>query len=258
MFSEINNYKIIVRNINEKAMHYIPNVISMHPLDQLFTATEWLFKEALNDHNETHRLIKERRDAKGASQENIDAYDELAIRLGSRTQGYINQLCLMEDILIFEYRRMASLIRKGSKKKIMIDADKDFKNLKERFKAIRTFRNKVIAHTAYTSPKINRDTGENEDNPETVVRSILNLFPQSAYITVGDNFYSGFSLWRSELPVLTIFSWEEEIKPIFQDWKNLFIEKLTNIFDQLPIENKDFKIEAVNRYQFLKTLKRNT
>ena len=212
-----------------------------------------MVNEALSDYSNTNKIVKQRRKTKGASQENIDDYDKLAIRLGSRTQGYVNQLCIMEDILIFEYRRMVSLVKLGSRNKVKIDADKDFKGLKERFKLIRTFRNKVIAHTAYTSPKINLKTGEVEDNPETIVRSILNLFPRSGYITVGNSFYSGFSQWRSQLPIITIFGWEEEIKNIFLDWKKLFIDKLTYIFNQLPIENKDFKIEAAYPYRFSKS-----
>ncbi len=227
MFHEINDYKVIVKRDN--GLNYIPNVISLHPLDQLFEATEWLVNEAISDWNTTHEDIKKRRKENGSSQENLDAYDKLSTRLGSRTQGYVNQLCLMEDILKFEYKRMAELIAEATDSKTTFEPEKDCAHLISRFKKIRTFRHKVVAHTAYTYPKLDRKTGEPIDNPETILRSILNLFPSGATNTMGDNFYSGFSPWKSELPVITIFTWESEIKPIFEGWKKLFIDSLKKI-----------------------------
>ena len=73
----------------------------------------------------------------------------------------------------------------------------------------------MVAHTAYTYSKP-------ADNPETIVRSILNLFPRPTKITVGDNFFNGFSEYQSQLPVITIFGWYEQVEPIFDDWKKLF------------------------------------
>ncbi len=234
MFKEIDNFKIRVTNKAENLMYFVPNIISIDPLNKLFKATEWLVSEAIKDNLEIKKVIDT---AKYASQENIDAVDEMSIRLGSRTQGYINQLCLMEDIFIYEYERMTELITKASGGKIIFNPEEDLKVLKEKFSPIRIFRNKVIAHTAYTKPR-------GADNPETIVRSILNLFPQSAHITVGDNFFNGFSEYASQLPVLSIFNWESEIKPIFEDWKNLFIEKLKEIGKKCPLENFPYLIEV--------------
>jgi len=245
MFEEINNYKIIVRDLQDKGMHYIPNVISVHPLESLFLATEWLVTESLKDYKETHDRIEERRKLKGACQENIDEYDSLAIRLGSRTQSYVNQICLMEDILVFEYKRMIRLVNALLKKSKRLK-EEDFRTLRKKMKSIRTFRNKVVAHTAYTFPQTDKKSGKILDNPETVVRSIINLFPQSGYITMGNNYYSGFSPYRSELPVISIFNWETEIKPVLFDWRNLFIDQLVSIFKLLPLENTKFRIEAAN------------
>jgi hypothetical protein len=251
MFEEINDFKIIVHDEKSHGMHYIPNIISINPLDELFKATEWLFKEALADFTDTHKRIDDRRRmAPYAHQENIDDIDELGIRLGSRIQGYVNQLCLMEDLLIFEYKRMASLMKEGSGGNLNLNPVEDYRLLRERFRAIRTFRDKVVAHTAYTYPKINKKTKEIEDNPETVVRSILNLFPREGKVTMGDNYFSGFSEYRSQLPVITIFSWEDEVRPIFLDWKNFFIEKLIELSKQFPIQSGEFKIDAANPHKF--------
>lgn len=236
MFEEVNKYTIKVRNEKEKNISYIPNVISINPIDNLFTATMWLVKEALEDYLNTNKKVEERRNEHGYSQENLDDIDSLSIRLGSRTQSYVNQLCLMEDILIFEYKRMAKLVKLASNNKINFNPEEDYKTLKNRLSSIRTFRNKVVAHTAYTYPK-------SEDNPETIIRSIMNLFPQPTHITLGDNSYSGFSMIKSQLPIITIFNWEEEIKPIFEDWKKLFIERLKKIHTQCPFESKKFGIE---------------
>ncbi len=242
MFEEINKLRIRVHDEDQKGMHYIPNVISVHPLDQLYLATEWLVAEAVKDHNETH---KEWDAHPNEHQRNIDAIDDLSIRLGSRTQGYVNQLCLMEDILIYEYDRMTELLKNGSGGKINFSPS-DYEPLEERFAAIRTFRNKVVAHTAYTYPKVDRKTGQPVDNPETIVRSILNLFPEPARITVGNSFFSGFSQWPSELPVFSIFGWEEQIKPIFQDWKKLFIKRLLEVQAQTPMKNGQWRIESAS------------
>ena len=243
MFEEINKFKIKVHNLEEKSISYIPNIISIGPLDQLFRATNWLVCEAIRDYDNTYKTIGQRRKKYGCSQKNLDDVRELSIRLGSRTQGYINQLCLMEDILIYEYNRMFKLINNALDGNMYSSLGENYKPLKKRFKPIRTFRNKVVAHTAYTFPKINKKTKVVEDNPETIVRSILNLFPNDAHITLGDNFFCGPSKYKSQLPVITIFSWEQEIKPIFQDWVKLFIDTLKEINKGCPIKNKLFRVE---------------
>lgn len=246
MFKEINKLKVKVHNLDNKSIFYIPNIISICPLDNLLKATDWLFYEAVQDYNNTHETINKGRKKHGYSQKNLDDIEELDIRIGSRTQGYINQLCLMEDILIYEYKRMFELVNKASGGKICFDPKSDYGLLKKRFSSIRTFRDKVVAHTAYTFPKINKKTGIIEDNPETIVRSILNLFPTDGSITLGGNFFSGFSEYKSQLPVITIFNWEQEIRPIFQDWKKLFMDRLKKIHKECPFENKPFRIEVVN------------
>ncbi|MBU1292758.1 hypothetical protein KJ819_01675 [Patescibacteria group bacterium] len=235
MFREIDQYKIKVRDGSKNTVIYVPNIISMDPLEKLFDATNWLFGEALEDFNKTHTAVKSRRNEHGYSQENIDDIDRLGIRLGSRTQGYVNQLCLMEDILIFEYDRMSTLLKEASAGQVNL-TDDACKTLKKRFKPVRTFRNKVIAHTAYTY-------SFKDDNPETIVRSILNLFPGPTKVTLGDNFFSGFSPHVSQLPVISIFEWEEIIKPIFQDWKTLFIKKLEEVQKMCPIVQGEFTVE---------------
>ncbi|TFB08170.1 hypothetical protein E3V08_05125 [Candidatus Atribacteria bacterium MT.SAG.1] len=246
MFKEINKFKIKIHNSDNESIFYIPNIISIHPLDNLLRATDWLFYEIVQDYDNTHKTINGRRKKHGYSQKNLDDLEELNIRIGSRTQSYVNQLCLMEDILIYEYKRMFELVNKASDGKICFDHKRDYILLKKRFSSIRTFRNKVVAHTAYAFPKINKKTGITEDNPETIVRSILNLFPGDDGITLGGNFFSGFSKYKSQLPVITIFSWEQEIRPIFQDWKKLFINRLKKIHKECPFGNKPFRIEIVN------------
>lgn len=245
MFKDIDKHEIKIRNSKKNTLTYLPNIISMNPVDELLEATKWLVDEAYKDWENTHNSIKERTKEKGASQENIDEWETLSIRLGSRTQGYVNQLCLVEDILIFEYKRMNELLTEASNGKIVLDPKKDYAELRKRFEPIRTFRNKVVAHTAYTYSKP-------EDNPETIIRSILNLFPSPAEITIGGNFFSGFSEHKSQIPVITIFGWYEQIEPIFKDWKKLFLEKLDFVCEKLPLENKEYKIEIAYPHIYYK------
>ena len=61
---------------------------------------------------------------------------------------------------------------------------------------------------------------------------------------MGDNFFNGFSEYQSQLPVITIFGWYEQVEPIFDDWKKLFLDKLNLIHQQLPIENGEYEIET--------------
>jgi len=237
VFKDIDKQKIKISNSKKNTQYYLPNIISMDPIDKLLEATKWLVEEAYRDWKETNELVEKRRKERGASKENIDEMKSFSIRLGSRTQGYINQLCLVEDILIFEYKRMNDLLKEASSIKLFLDPEEDYKELKNRLKPIRTFRNKVVAHTAYTKPW-------QEDNPETIVRSILNLFPESAKVTIGDNFFNGFSKYQSQLPVITIFAWHEEVEPIFKDWKKLYLDKLDSIHKQLPLKNNEYRIET--------------
>lgn len=237
IFKDLDEQKIKITDLNQRVIHYIPNIISMNPVDQLFSATEWLVNEALNDWNTTHKIVEERREREGYSQKNLDDIDQLSIRLGSRTLGYVNQLCLMEDILVFEYKRMGELLAKATNDQIILNPEVDLKDLKDRFSPARTFRNKVTAHTAYTYSR-------KEDNPETVVRSILNLFPEPAKITVGDNFFSGFSSYTSQLPIISIFQWEGVTKPIFEDWRQFLLVKLQMVQRQCPIKDGNFSVEV--------------
>ena len=235
MFKEIDKYRIkIVKiiNSNKRSIYYVPNFISMGPMDKLFIATEWLVGEALKDYILTYKTIKEQRKH---SQEYLDDVNKLSIRLGSRTLSYINQLCLMEDILTHEYKRMTKMLSEASKNRINLNPVQDYKDLKNRFDPIRTFRKKVAAHIAYTYPR-------KDDNPETVVGSIYNLFPMNGGITVGNQ--RAGSSFPSQLPVITIFEWEEIDKLIFQDWKKLFIGKLNEIHKQCPLSNREFEIEV--------------
>lgn len=246
MFKDIDKHKIVIRNDEKNTLTYLPNIISMNPVDELLEATKWLVDEAYKDWKETNDLIDKRRNEKGASQENIDEYERLSIRLGSRTQGYVNQLCLVEDILIFEYKRMNELLVEASGGKLVLNPKSDYAELRKRFEPIRTFRNKVVAHTAYTYSKP-------DDNPETIVRSILNLFPSPAEITVGGKFFSGFSEHRSQLPVITIFGWYEQIEPIFKDWEQMFLEKIDFLHNnKLPFYNKEYRIETAYPHLVLK------
>lgn len=245
-FKDLDKQKIKITDLNQRVMHYVPNIISMNPVDQLFSATEWLVNEAINDWNTTHGIVEERREQEGYSQKNLNDIDELSIRLGSRTQGYVNQLCLMEDILVFEYKRMGELLAKAANNQIIINPEADLKDLRDKLSPVRTFRNKVTAHTAYTYSR-------KEDNPETIVRSILNLFPEPAKITVGDNFFSGFSPHVSQLPVISIFQWGKVTKPIFEDWKQFFLGKLQEVQKQCPIQNKDFNVEVAYPHLIQKT-----
>ena len=243
MFEDINLYKIKIFNKPKNGLFYIPNITSMHPLDKLFSATEWLVLEAIKDYQRTHYLINRRRKERGASQKNIDTLESFETRLGSRTQSYVNQLCLMEDILLFEYERFSALIGEIGYSKLTFDPKNDYQSLCDRLNDIRLFRNKVVAHTAYTYPKIDRKNPQKTDNPETIVRSILNLFPENGSVKLGGNYFSGWSKHRSQLPIITIYNWESEIKPILLDWKSLFIERFKKIHAYCPYENKQFRIE---------------
>jgi len=243
MFKEINNFEIKINNLAIGNIYYlVPNIISIIPLNDLFLATEWLVNEAINDYENIFKFAG----VKLTPHQYIDGVNKFGIRLGSRTQGYVNQLCLMEDILKYEYKRMIKLVREASDNGIILDSENDYKKLIERFTKIRDFRNKVVAHTAYTYPKINIKTGIIEDNPMTIVDSMLNLFPDEAQITLGNNSFSGISEFESQIPTITIYNWETEIRPIFEDWKKLFIEKLKEVHAQCPIRNNLFSIEVIH------------
>ena len=244
-FEEINIYKIRVTELNgeKRGMHYIPNIISIHPLDNLFDATDWIVNEATKDFKRTNYLIDRRRKHRGSHQKNSEDRKAFEMRLGSRTQGYVNQLCLMEDILIFEYRRFSELVEKVGNSKLFFNPKKDYQPLQVRLNDIRLFRNKVVAHTAYTYPWKDKENPANDDNPETIVRSILNLFPTNGELNLGGQYFSGFSKYKSQLPIISIFTWEKVAKPIFMDWKKLFIDRLKKIHKECPFENDIFRID---------------
>lgn len=245
MFSELESYRVRVheKKRSKQHIHYLPNIIAIHPLDSLFASIEWLFNDAIKDYNRTHRSINRRRSKYGVSQKNLDAYDSLAIRLGSRTQNYVNQVCLMEDLLIYEYKRIAEFVKKVDSRNFSFNPDKEFKPLTKRLAKIRLFRNKVVAHTAYTNPILKRRKGRIKDNPDTIVRSVMNLFPSPGEIYLGNNQFVT-TKFKQQIPSLTIFNWRDEVKPVFEDWKELYITRLEKIHKKCPYQNGSFRIET--------------
>jgi len=120
----------------------------------------------------------------------------------------------------------------------------DYINLVNELKAIRSFRNKVAAHVAYTYPK-------DFDTPDTIVNSMLNLFPEEGGITLGTSAFMG-GMDNSQIPEISIFKWDEEIKKVFESWKKLFIKSLCMIKDQYLDENDNFRIKPANFINFQK------
>ncbi|MBU4000608.1 hypothetical protein KKG29_05580 [Patescibacteria group bacterium] len=57
MFKDIDIFKVKIHSLKKSSLSYIPNIISMNPVDKLFNATEWLASEALNDYNTTNKKI---------------------------------------------------------------------------------------------------------------------------------------------------------------------------------------------------------
>lgn len=243
MFRDIESLRIKITDKKKKHSIYLPNVISIDPLDKLYRATEWLFEEAVADLDKTNKTVAIRRSRGGYSKQNIDDIEALGLRLGSRTQSYVNQLCLLEDLLRHEYVRMCNLLKVASVGNISYNHKQDTLNLIERMSSIRLFRNKVVAHTAYTKPLKDRETGVILDNPETIVRSAINLFPKRGDLRLGNNFYNGFSKWQSEIPVISMFTWEAHAQKVLIDWKELYIKRLCEIQDRCPIDNKNYTIE---------------
>ena len=235
-FKDLDTYSVTVTDNNKKQRAYIPNIITMDPVDKQLTAAQWLFDEAVKDWNQTYITIEKRRQKGTVSRQNLEDIADLSIRLGTRTQCYINQLCIAEDILIHEYKRMAELLERASLGSIKLDVKSDYKNLKDGMKRVRKFRNKVTAHTAYTKPY-------EEDNPETVIRSLLNLFPRDGRYTMGDNFFNGFSPHVSQLPIISIYEWQDTVTPVFAEWKVFVTNKLEEIHSLCPLENEMYKIE---------------
>jgi hypothetical protein len=245
-FKDLDTYAIVINDLSKAQRIYLPNIITMNPVDKQLTAVQWLFDEAVKDWNDTYKTIKKRRQNGVASKQNLEDIADLSIRLGTRTQCYINQLCIAEDILIHEYKRMAELLEKASLESITLDTKSDCKSLIHGMKRVRKFRNKVTAHTAYTKPF-------NEDNPETIVRSLLNLFPRDGRYTMGDNFFNGFSPHISQLPIISIFEWQDVIKPIFAEWKGFVKNKLEEIHSHCPFENDYYTIEVARPHLVYKT-----
>jgi hypothetical protein len=231
MFEEIDKARIKIRTGSK--IYYRPFIAVMKPLSDLFKATEWLYGEAVKDYNKTRKRISNR--AKQHTihrlEKNNKDTEEQVIRIGSRTLGYVNQLCLMEDILVCEYDGMCKVVYEASGGKIKIDSADNYKRLKERFQPIRDFRNKVGVHTAYTKPR-------KDDTTETLTDSIFGLFPKQGGIHLGVGPHSLYKSNKSKVPIVTIFGWEGEIKPIFQDWEKLFVDTLKEIHKKCPFENK--------------------
>jgi hypothetical protein len=240
MFKEIDKARIKIRIAN--STQHRPYASVMKPLKDLFDATEWLFGEAVKDYNKTKKKIDNRAERQVMSrlEKNHKDREDQSIRIGSRNLGYVNQLCLMEDILVCEYDDICKTIDSASGGKIKINSVSKYKSLKERFQPIRDFRNKVGAHTAYTKPR-------KDDTVETLNDSLYGLFPKEGSRFSGTGAYFLYKSNLSKVPIITIFGWEEEVKPIFQGWEKLFIDTLKEIHRKCPFENSEHSsIEIAN------------
>lgn len=248
MFEEIDKARIKIHTAG--SIHHRPYVAIMKPLKDLFDATEWLFSESVKDYDKTRKRINNRAKRHTANhlEKNHKDIEKQGIRIGSRTLAYVNQLCLMEDILVCEYEGMCKLVDEASGGKIKIDSVNNYKTLKERFQPIRDFRNKVGGHTAYTKPR-------KDDTRETLTDSILGLFPKQGGIALGVGLSPFYKSNKSKVPIITIFGWEKEIKPIFQDWERLFVDTLKEIHKKCPFESKTVCLIEIAYPHLVKQLK---
>lgn len=72
------------------------------------------------------------------------------------------------------------------------------------------------------------------------------MFPKRGDIRLGNNFFNGFSKWQSEIPIVSIFTWEAHAQQVLNDWKELFLNRLFEVQDKCPIDNKNFTIEVAH------------
>jgi hypothetical protein len=213
-----------------------PNPINIASINKLFEATDWIIREAFGDKNSVLEIIKDRRSSTNSitkyANQNKEDLRMLEIRLGSRIQSYINQICLIEDILRHECEYFnEEVLLFFDETEITIH---DHAKYKKKLGDIRRIRNKMTAHTAHTHPR-------QEDNSETRIRSILNLFPDALSfnysdqeIVTGNKYFNGFSKIKSELPIVKLSNWENDIRKVFVDWKNTYIQSIQMIMDKCP------------------------
>jgi hypothetical protein len=219
-----------------------PNEINIASINKLFEATEWIVKEAFDDKNSVLQTIEIRRSSTNSitkyAAQNKEDLRMLEIRLGSRIQAYINQICLIEDILTHECEYFnQEVLFFFSKDEIITH---DHIKYKKKLKDIRKIRNKMTAHTCHTHPR-------KEDSPETRIGSILNLFPNALNfnyeyngdIVTGNKYFNGFSERKSELPIIKLSNWENNIRKILIDWKDSYIQNVQNIMDKCPYKKED-------------------
>jgi len=237
MFEEINKIKIKI--IYKETEDLKPNALNVESLKILFDATEWLFDEFIKDCQDTKRRIDNRYIKKEMHyiEDNLKDREKKDIRTMSRTLGYVNQLCLMEDLLTYEYNKIYKLVSKKFDKNKRNNLLEKYEILKERFEPIRSFRNKVSAHQAHVKPSP-------RDSKETLIDSAFSLYVKGDSLGVGWNPF--FKTYKSEIPIITIFDWEEKVKPIFQDWDSLLMEILKETHRNCPIDNDLYIVKIAN------------
>ncbi len=225
----IKEYMIRIYSKDENTQIVLPQSFDM--IDKLIYGIEWLVEETIND---KYIVDKEWKESKKASQYNIDEQEKLALRIGIRTHAYVLTLCHIEDYFIKDYERLINLFNKFE---IPVSFNKkDYRYLKESFSKVRKFRDKVSAHTAHNKPK--------NDSPETMIDSLYNFFPRPTEISLG-NLRPRYGLKSSrketEVPNISIFDYEQKIKPILDSWCKLFISKLIEMHNLYYSKNHFFE-----------------
>jgi len=228
----------ILKIADNKKIFSIPNFLAVQAIIELEAMIRWLFEDATRDLKTTEANIKARRKKLGLGvKENIDEWDLMSIRLGSRTLSYINHLYVLEGLLIKEYRETIRSLREIGVSTLSIeDREKHLKSQSDIFSPINTFRNKVAGHTAYASPK--------NDPPEVLVASLMNLVPRNGRLILGTQVFMGG--YSNSLPPVSVLNYEVD-KGHHNEWFALFEEILNPIVASLPKSIGEYRISLWNK-----------
>ena len=233
----LSNLAINVKNKIRRGIFTIPDGAEIITAYKLFCMLEWIYKEFLKDSEDNKEFFTS--DGLGKDPVNWEAF---ATRNTSRVLSYITQLFVLETILIKTYQHTAGLLKTRIDPTVIMDVE-ELKKRAQEIEPLEFIRNKVAAHTAFSSPR-------KDDNLATEFDSLMAILntsfePDKIYsfrIGAGQVVLGGVTAPR-KIPEIGLQDIHSTVIEHFQAWEGMFVKILSSVKNKLPIENEEWQIK---------------
>ncbi len=235
MFKDIRKNKIVVHIKKPlKGVFSIPDGDVLFAAENIWEMCRWLYDEFIKD-------TKQYSDSSVPINNLGEIRATFAIHNTSRILCYVNHIYCLDGIINKLYQHMINRLQCRISNRILLNED-ELRRRKEEIKDIRTFRNKVSAHTSYADSR--------NDNISLQLTSLMAIKSHGFQGGNWDSFrlgvvseIAGGQPPNIKIPIICLKEIRPKMEEHYKNWTSMFVEKLQEAHQFLPITKSEYKIE---------------